>query len=77
MPTFPISDVERGKPLDVLDAAVERLARFGGDAGVAPPEIRVAKYGDLATAAGGAAFALHALLRPFGHDNGALRIKAG
>jgi len=57
-----------------LDAAVERLASFGRDAGVAPPEIRVAKYGDLATAVGGAAFALHALLRPFGHDSGALRI---
>ena len=60
-----------------LDAAVGRLARFGEDAGIAPPAIRVAKYGDLATAVGGAAFALHALLRPFGHDNGALRIKAG
>jgi predicted NBD/HSP70 family sugar kinase len=57
-----------------LDAAVERLARFGTDAGVAPPVIRVAKYGDLATAVGGAAFALHALLRPFGHHSGALRV---
>jgi predicted NBD/HSP70 family sugar kinase len=60
-----------------LDAAVGRLARFGVDAGVAPPEIRVAKYGDLATAVGGAAFALHALLRPFGHDNGALNFIPG
>jgi hypothetical protein len=34
----------------------------------------VARYGDLATAVGGAAFALHALLRPFGHDSGALRV---
>ena len=57
-----------------LEAAVERLARFGNDAGVAPPAIRVAKYGDLAPAVGGAAFALHALLRPFGHDSGALRV---
>jgi predicted NBD/HSP70 family sugar kinase len=57
-----------------LDAAVERLARFGRDAGAAPPAIRVARYGDLATAVGGAAFALHALLRPFGHDSGALRV---
>jgi predicted NBD/HSP70 family sugar kinase len=57
-----------------LDAAIERLARFGRDADLAPPAIRVAKYGDLATAVGGAAFALHALLRPFGHDNGALRV---
>ncbi len=57
-----------------LDAAVDRLARFGRDAGVAPPAIRVSKYGDQATAVGGAAFALHALLRPLGHDSGALRI---
>ena len=57
-----------------LDAAVQRLARFGADAGVAPPEVRVAKYGDLATAVGGAAFALHALLRPYGHDSGALNV---
>jgi predicted NBD/HSP70 family sugar kinase len=57
-----------------LDAAVERLAAFGHDAGVAPPAIRVAKYGDLATAVGGAAFALHALLRPWGQDSGALRV---
>jgi len=59
-----------------LDAAVERLARFGTDAGVAPPVIRVAKYGDLATAVGGAAFALQALLRPFGHHSGALRVQS-
>ena len=59
-----------------LAPAVARLARFGRDAGIEPPAIRVAKYGDLATAVGGAAFALHALLRPFGHDNGALRIKS-
>jgi predicted NBD/HSP70 family sugar kinase len=59
-----------------LDAAVERLARFGRDAGMAPPAIRVAKYGDLATAVGGAAFALHTLLRPFGHDSGALKVIA-
>jgi len=57
-----------------LDAAVERLARFGHDAGVAPPAVRVARYGDLAVAVGGAAFALHALLRPVGHDMGALRV---
>ena len=59
-----------------LDAAVERLARFGRDAGIEPPAIRVAKYGDLAIAVGGAAFALNALLRPLGHDTGALRVEA-
>ena len=60
-----------------LDAAVERLARFGRDAGVTPPAVRVAKYGDLAVAVGGAAFALNALLRPVGHDSGALQVNAG
>jgi predicted NBD/HSP70 family sugar kinase len=57
-----------------LNSAVGRLAQYGKDAGVPPPAVRVARYGDLATAAGGAAFALHALLRPYGHDNGALKI---
>jgi predicted NBD/HSP70 family sugar kinase len=57
-----------------LDAAVARLAQFGRDAGLTPPEVRVAKYGDLAIAVGGAAFALNALLRPVGHDTGALRV---
>jgi len=57
-----------------LEAAVDRLARFGADAGVVPPPIRVAKYGDLATAVGGAAFALNALLKPIGHDSGALNV---
>ena len=57
-----------------LEPAIARLARFGVDAGLPPPAVRVARYGDLATAVGGAAFALHALLRPYGHDNGALNI---
>ncbi|MEO5688571.1 MAG: ROK family transcriptional regulator [Burkholderiaceae bacterium] len=57
-----------------LDAAIARLTQYSHDAGVPPPAVRVARYGDLATAAGGAAFALHALLRPYGHDNGALKI---
>jgi predicted NBD/HSP70 family sugar kinase len=60
-----------------LEAAVERLARFGRDAGVAPPAVRVARYGDLAVAVGGAAFALDALLRPVGAESGALRVNPG
>jgi predicted NBD/HSP70 family sugar kinase len=55
-----------------LDAGTARLARFAHDAGLPPPRVRVAKYGDLATAVGGAAFALHALLRPYGQGLGAL-----
>ena len=58
-----------------LDAAVARLARFGDDAGQPPPTVRVARHGDLATAVGGAAFALNALLRPYGQDIGALKIR--
>jgi predicted NBD/HSP70 family sugar kinase len=59
-----------------FDAGIARLARFAGDAGLPPPTVRVAKYGDLATAVGGAAFALHALLRPYGQGLGALYLNA-
>ncbi len=59
-----------------LDAAIARLAAFAHDAGLPPPGVRVAKYGNLATAVGGAAFALHALLRPYGQGLGALRVNA-
>jgi predicted NBD/HSP70 family sugar kinase len=57
-----------------LDAATARLAGFAADAGLPPPAVRVAKYGELATAVGGAAFALHALLRPYGQGVAALRV---
>lgn len=49
-----------------LDAAVGRLEHFASQAGLAPPAVRIAKYAELATAVGGAAYALHCLLRPFG-----------
>ena len=57
-----------------LDAATARLASFAADAGLAPPAVRVAKYGEFATAVGGAAFALHALLRPYGQSVEALSV---
>ena len=57
-----------------LDAAYARLARFATDAGLPAPAVRVVKYGDFATAVGGAAFALHALLRPYGQAMAALRV---
>ncbi|MGN6525830.1 MAG: ROK family transcriptional regulator [Burkholderiaceae bacterium] len=57
-----------------LDAARARLGRFAADAGLPPPQLRVARYGTLATAVGGAAFALHALLRPYGQGVEALRV---
>ena len=47
-----------------LEPAIARLARFGADAGLAPPTVRVARHGALASAVGGAAFALGALLGP-------------
>ena len=59
-----------------LGAARARLARFAADAGLPPPPLRVARCGDLATAVGGAAFALHALLRPYGQGVEALRVTA-
>jgi predicted NBD/HSP70 family sugar kinase len=57
-----------------LDAATARLSAFAADAGLPPPALRVARYGELATAVGGAAFALHALLRPYGQGVAALRV---
>ena len=57
-----------------LDAATARLARFARDVGLPAPPVRLARYAELATAAGGAAFALHALLLPYGHRVSALRI---
>jgi hypothetical protein len=36
--------------------------------------VRLARYGELASAVGGAAFALHALLRPYGEGVAALRV---
>ncbi|MEP6505716.1 MAG: ROK family protein, partial [Betaproteobacteria bacterium] len=59
-----------------LDAGIARLARFAADAGLPPPAVRVARYGELATAVGGAAFALHALLRPYGQGIGAIYLNA-
>jgi predicted NBD/HSP70 family sugar kinase len=57
-----------------LGAATARLDAFAHEAGLPPPVVRVSRYGDLAVAVGGAAFALHAMLRPFGQGVEALRI---
>lgn len=50
-----------------LEAAIGRLEQFATQAGLPCPEVRVAKYAELATAVGGAAYALHSLLRPYSH----------
>ena len=48
----------------LLDAAITVLAAYAERAGLAPPAVRLARYADLATAAGGAAYVLHATLNP-------------
>lgn len=57
-----------------MDAATARLADFAQQAGLPVPEVRVARYRELATAVGGAAFAMHSLLRPYGAAAQALRL---
>jgi len=54
--------VERGA--EFLDPALAAVRQFADEAGIAPPEIRIARYGSLATAVGGAAYVLHCMLRP-------------
>lgn len=48
----------------LLDAATSVLAECAARAGLTPPGIRLARYAEFATAAGGAAYALHAALNP-------------
>ena len=59
-----------------MDAAIERLSDFAVQAGMPMPLVRVARHGELATAVGGAAFAMHSLLRPYGTRSIALRVNA-
>jgi predicted NBD/HSP70 family sugar kinase/DNA-binding XRE family transcriptional regulator len=51
-----------GQPF--IDAALLVLEGFAQRAGVAPPPVRISRYTELATAAGGAAYALYCLMRP-------------
>ncbi|SCK31297.1 Sugar kinase of the NBD/HSP70 family, may contain an N-terminal HTH domain [Variovorax sp. HW608] len=48
----------------LLDAATEVLSRYAQRAGLTAPVVKTARYSDLATAVGGAAYALHAMLNP-------------
>jgi predicted NBD/HSP70 family sugar kinase/DNA-binding XRE family transcriptional regulator len=48
----------------LLDAARERLDDSARRAGLKAPAVRLARYSDLATAVGGAAYVLHAILNP-------------
>jgi predicted NBD/HSP70 family sugar kinase len=48
----------------LVDAATEVLAEYAKRAGLQAPAVRLARYSDLATAVGGAAYVLHAILNP-------------
>lgn len=48
----------------LLDAATEVLSRYALRAGLTAPLVKTARYSDLATAVGGAAYVLHAMLNP-------------
>lgn len=48
----------------LLDATTGVLADYAARASLTPPRVRLAKYADLATAVGGAAYVLHATLHP-------------
>ena len=48
----------------LLDATTTVLDDYASRAGLKPPRVRLARYGDLAAAVGGAAYVLHAALHP-------------
>jgi predicted NBD/HSP70 family sugar kinase len=48
----------------LLDATTRVLADYAARAGLTPPAVRLARYSDLATAVGGAAYVLQATLHP-------------
>ena len=48
----------------LLNATTGVLADYAARAGLTPPGVRLARYSDLATAVGGAAYVLHATLHP-------------
>ena len=52
-----------GQPF--VDAALSVLDRYAERAGVAAPAVRLSRFTELATAVGGAAYALYSLMRPY------------
>jgi predicted NBD/HSP70 family sugar kinase len=48
----------------LVDAASQVLARYAERAGLQAPKVRLTRYSDFATAVGGAAYVLHAILNP-------------
>jgi predicted NBD/HSP70 family sugar kinase len=52
-----------GQPF--IDAALHVLEGYAQRAGVTPPPVRISRYTELATAVGGAAYALYCLMRPY------------
>jgi predicted NBD/HSP70 family sugar kinase len=62
---------------EFLQAAQQTVADYAESAGMAPPSIRVARYGPLAAAVGAAALTLHEYLRPMHPSSEVRRARAG
>lgn len=61
---------------DFLAGAIETVRRYAESAGLPPPVVRPARYGEWAPAVGAAALALHEYLRPLHPDSKARRERA-
>lgn len=63
---------------DLVQQAQETLQAYARSAGVAPPRVRQARYGRLASAVGAASLVLHHYLRPLQHtrQDGAAQTRA-
>jgi predicted NBD/HSP70 family sugar kinase len=60
----------------LLPEAIERVHGYARSAGMRPPVVRGARYGEWASAVGAAALALHEYLRPLHPDSKARRARA-
>ncbi|OUL98275.1 ROK family transcriptional regulator [Variovorax sp. JS1663] len=60
----------------LLPEAIETVNRYAQSAGMRPPVVRAARYGEWASAVGAAALALHEYLRPLHPDSKARRARA-
>jgi len=76
----PRAIVVGGKSCDAhpgfLPGSVATVRRYADSAGLPPPVIRVARYGEWASAVGAAALALHEYLRPLHPTSEARRERA-
>ncbi|WP_076999666.1 ROK family transcriptional regulator [Variovorax sp. KK3] len=60
----------------LLPEAIDTVERYAQHAGMRPPVVRAARYGEWASAVGAAALALHEYLRPLHPDSKARRARA-